>query len=132
RPGPLRGGPGLHRGGWGQPDGDPRGRRSVRGGAGAVHAGGHHPRIRPGRRPGEPGGGRDGEIRRGVPQEGDMTETAAPGTTEAVRTEPEGRAAQTDGFATIEEAVEEIRSGGMIIVVDDADRENEGDFIMAA
>ena len=35
-------------------------------------------------------------------------------------------------FATIEEAIEEIRSGRMVIVVDDADRENEGDFIMAA
>jgi 3,4-dihydroxy 2-butanone 4-phosphate synthase/GTP cyclohydrolase II len=35
-------------------------------------------------------------------------------------------------FATIDEAVEDIRDGRMIIVVDDADRENEGDFIMAA
>jgi 3,4-dihydroxy 2-butanone 4-phosphate synthase / GTP cyclohydrolase II len=35
-------------------------------------------------------------------------------------------------FDPIEEAVEEIRAGRMIIVVDDADRENEGDFIMAA
>ena len=33
---------------------------------------------------------------------------------------------------TIEEAIEEIRNGNMIIVVDDADRENEGDFICAA
>jgi 3,4-dihydroxy 2-butanone 4-phosphate synthase/GTP cyclohydrolase II len=35
-------------------------------------------------------------------------------------------------FATIDEALEEIRAGRMVIVVDDADRENEGDFIMAA
>jgi 3,4-dihydroxy 2-butanone 4-phosphate synthase/GTP cyclohydrolase II len=35
-------------------------------------------------------------------------------------------------FSTIEEAVEEIRAGRMVLVVDDADRENEGDFIMAA
>jgi 3,4-dihydroxy 2-butanone 4-phosphate synthase/GTP cyclohydrolase II len=35
-------------------------------------------------------------------------------------------------FASIEEAVEEIRSGRMVIVVDDADRENEGDLIIAA
>jgi 3,4-dihydroxy 2-butanone 4-phosphate synthase/GTP cyclohydrolase II len=35
-------------------------------------------------------------------------------------------------FATIEEALEDIREGKMVIVVDDADRENEGDFIMAA
>ncbi len=35
-------------------------------------------------------------------------------------------------FATIPEAVEDIRDGKIVIVVDDADRENEGDFIMAA
>jgi 3,4-dihydroxy 2-butanone 4-phosphate synthase / GTP cyclohydrolase II len=35
-------------------------------------------------------------------------------------------------FASIEEAVEEIRQGRLVIVVDDADRENEGDLIMAA
>ena len=33
---------------------------------------------------------------------------------------------------TIEEAIEEIRAGKMIIVVDDEDRENEGDFLAAA
>ncbi len=33
---------------------------------------------------------------------------------------------------TIEEAIEEIRSGKVVIVVDDEDRENEGDFICAA
>ncbi len=33
---------------------------------------------------------------------------------------------------TIEEAIEDFRNGKMIIVVDDEDRENEGDFIMAA
>jgi 3,4-dihydroxy 2-butanone 4-phosphate synthase / GTP cyclohydrolase II len=35
-------------------------------------------------------------------------------------------------FATVEEAVEEIRGGRMVIVVDDVDRENEGDLILAA
>jgi len=35
-------------------------------------------------------------------------------------------------FSTIDEALEDIRAGKMVIVVDDADRENEGDFIMAA
>lgn len=34
-------------------------------------------------------------------------------------------------FNTIEEAVEDIRSGKLLIVVDDEDRENEGDFICA-
>ena len=35
-------------------------------------------------------------------------------------------------FATVEAAVAEIRAGRMIIVVDDEDRENEGDLTMAA
>jgi 3,4-dihydroxy 2-butanone 4-phosphate synthase / GTP cyclohydrolase II len=35
-------------------------------------------------------------------------------------------------FASIEDAIEEMRAGRMIIVVDDEDRENEGDFLMAA
>jgi 3,4-dihydroxy 2-butanone 4-phosphate synthase / GTP cyclohydrolase II len=41
-------------------------------------------------------------------------------------------AIRLDGFAPVEEALEEIRRGRVIIVVDDADRENEGDFVMAA
>lgn len=35
-------------------------------------------------------------------------------------------------FATIEEAVEDIRQGRMVVLVDDEDRENEGDLTMAA
>jgi 3,4-dihydroxy 2-butanone 4-phosphate synthase / GTP cyclohydrolase II len=35
-------------------------------------------------------------------------------------------------FASIEEAVEDIRQGRMIVLVDDEDRENEGDLTMAA
>jgi len=35
-------------------------------------------------------------------------------------------------FASIEEAIQEIRAGRILIVVDDEDRENEGDFLMAA
>ena len=35
-------------------------------------------------------------------------------------------------FATVEEAVEEMRQGRMIVLVDDEDRENEGDLTMAA
>lgn len=35
-------------------------------------------------------------------------------------------------FNTIEEALEDIRKGKMIIVVDDEDRENEGDLLMSA
>ena len=33
---------------------------------------------------------------------------------------------------TIEEAIEDIKAGKLVIVVDDEDRENEGDFIVAA
>jgi 3,4-dihydroxy 2-butanone 4-phosphate synthase/GTP cyclohydrolase II len=35
-------------------------------------------------------------------------------------------------FSSIDEAVEDLRSGRMIIVVDDEDRENEGDLVCAA
>jgi len=35
-------------------------------------------------------------------------------------------------FSTIPEALEDLKAGRMIIVVDDPDRENEGDLIMAA
>jgi 3,4-dihydroxy 2-butanone 4-phosphate synthase/GTP cyclohydrolase II len=35
-------------------------------------------------------------------------------------------------FATVEEAIEEIRQGRILVVVDDEDRENEGDLVMAA
>jgi 3,4-dihydroxy 2-butanone 4-phosphate synthase / GTP cyclohydrolase II len=35
-------------------------------------------------------------------------------------------------LATIEEAVEDIRNGKLIIIVDDEDRENEGDLVCAA
>jgi len=35
-------------------------------------------------------------------------------------------------FLTVEQSVREIRAGRMIIVVDDADRENEGDLVFAA
>ena len=35
-------------------------------------------------------------------------------------------------FATIDEAIDDIRSGRFVVVVDDADRENEGDLTIAA
>ena len=41
-------------------------------------------------------------------------------------------AAADSPFATIEEAIEEIRRGRMVVVCDGADRENEGDLVMAA
>ena len=38
----------------------------------------------------------------------------------------------TAPFVAIEEAVEEIRAGRFVVVVDDPDRENEGDLVIAA
>src|SRR3954467_10744735 len=38
----------------------------------------------------------------------------------------------TTPFATIEEALEDIRDGRFVVVVDDPDRENEGDLVIAA
>ena len=35
-------------------------------------------------------------------------------------------------FDTVEEAIETIKNGGMVIVADDESRENEGDLICAA
>lgn len=35
-------------------------------------------------------------------------------------------------FHSIEEALEDLRKGKIILVTDDAERENEGDFICAA
>src|ERR1700750_3466836 len=40
--------------------------------------------------------------------------------------------AVTTPFATIEEAIEDIREGRMVVVVDDNDRESEGDLVIAA
>jgi len=44
----------------------------------------------------------------------------------------DARMTESDVFASIPEAIEDVRAGRMVIVVDDADRENEGDLIMAA
>jgi 3,4-dihydroxy 2-butanone 4-phosphate synthase/GTP cyclohydrolase II len=48
---------------------------------------------------------------------------------EALSTEPEISDSQ---FATIEEALEEIKAGRFVVVADDEQRENEGDLICAA
>jgi 3,4-dihydroxy 2-butanone 4-phosphate synthase/GTP cyclohydrolase II len=40
--------------------------------------------------------------------------------------------AVTTPFATIEEAIEDVREGRFVVVVDDEDRENEGDLVIAA
>jgi 3,4-dihydroxy 2-butanone 4-phosphate synthase/GTP cyclohydrolase II len=40
--------------------------------------------------------------------------------------------AATQTFATIDEAIEDVRAGRFVVVVDDPDRENEGDLVIAA
>ena len=40
--------------------------------------------------------------------------------------------AQETAFDSIESAIADIKAGKLVIVVDDEDRENEGDFITAA
>jgi len=54
--------------------------------------------------------------------------TTAPTKLAARRSPPDIRAA----IASVEAALEKIRAGGMVILVDDEDRENEGDLCMAA
>ena len=39
---------------------------------------------------------------------------------------------RTAPFVTVEEAIDEIRQGRFVVVVDDPDRENEGDLTIAA
>ncbi len=39
---------------------------------------------------------------------------------------------EAKGFNTVSEAIDDIRAGKMIVVVDDENRENEGDLVMAA
>ena len=35
-------------------------------------------------------------------------------------------------FDTISSAIKEIKAGGMVVVLDNEDRENEGDLVMAS
>ena len=42
------------------------------------------------------------------------------------------RDARLEVFGTIEQAIEDLRNGKVVIVADDRDRENEGDFVCAA
>ena len=37
-----------------------------------------------------------------------------------------------ENFATLDQALEDLRQGNLILVIDDPDRENEGDLICAA
>src|SRR5579862_1388966 len=52
--------------------------------------------------------------------------------TQSKTTTTEKTEASATPFATIEEALEEIRAGRMVVVCDDENRENEGDLTLAA
>ncbi len=60
----------------------------------------------------------------------ESTHTASTTTTDPAT--PTTATAEASPFATIEQAIEEIRQGRMVVVCDDEDRENEGDLVMAA
>ena len=52
----------------------------------------------------------------------------------AARVAPAGApaGATPNGFSPVPAIVEDLRQGRMVIIVDDEDRENEGDLLMAA
>src|SRR6187401_642709 len=45
---------------------------------------------------------------------------------------PDQAAPRHSAFSSIEDAIEDIRSGRMVVVCDDENRENEGDLTLAA
>src|SRR5207237_5899638 len=69
------------------------------------------------RRPRERRGGRARQVRRAPARTYDSTVTAVE---------------QKTPFATIDEAIADIRNGKFVVLVDDPDRENEGDLVIAA
>src|SRR5439155_9338764 len=144
----VRGPEGVLGGGRSEPDGRRVGGASRDRGARALHARAHHRIGIPRRGNREPGGGYPGGGPRAPHGVSGDRRTVPPrrGGREAVmkragslhgraggRDAPAGRA---EGFAaslsTIEEALRDIQAGRMVVVVDDEDRENEGDFVMAA
>ena len=62
-----------------------------------------------------------------------MTQKKAPGAQKAQKAHIRiAKGARSGPFAAVEDALAAIRRGEMVIVVDDEDRENEGDLTMAA
>ncbi|MEX2247612.1 MAG: bifunctional 3,4-dihydroxy-2-butanone-4-phosphate synthase/GTP cyclohydrolase II [Dehalococcoidia bacterium] len=67
-----------------------------------------------------------------------MTDAKAESTPRARRTRATGKDRDVDearrakGLATIEEAIEDFRNGRFVIIIDDEDRENEGDLTIPA
>ncbi len=59
-----------------------------------------------------------------------MTQAATPD--RSSQSDSEARRRRESALATVEEAIEEFRAGRFVIIVDDEDRENEGDLTIAA
>src|SRR5690606_17393780 len=89
----------------------------LRGRPGAPHRGQHRLPVHPRRRPGQPRGRPRRPLPR-TPPHHPLNRTA--------------RSPSAMPFAPIPELLEELRAGRMVVIVDDEDRENEGDLIMAA
>ena len=64
-------------------------------------------------------------------ENGDVVQGGLKGSS-GIKREVSGPMSERTPFSPIEEAIEEIRAGEMIILVDDEDRENEGDLVVAA
>ena len=110
-------------------------RRRLRGRADPAHAAGDHARRPRGGRSGESRGRRDraatssGWRFRGAP----LVASTQCRPHELPTMSPRNRMSdEPSPFCRIEEAIEEIRAGRMVVVVDAPDRENEGDLCMAA
>ncbi len=101
-----------------------RGRGGLRRVAHPRDARAHDARRRRAGEPGEPRGGHRREVR------GEDAVPPAAGRSRSPVMTQETREAIV--FSTVEEALEDIAAGKMIVVVDDEDRENEGDLVMAA
>ena len=95
-------------------------------------------RVRPGRAHREQGPCRRATTRRSSRRWNVSSEVAAPEAGCARRTAwrsagvPAADAGMDAGFGTIERALADLAAGRPVVVVDDADRENEGDLIFAA
>src|SRR5262249_12518185 len=111
------------------PDDRPPRAGLARGGAHPLHARGDEPRRSAGRAKRQPRVRLPGEARRRLvrlPRRGGREGTARGTRWSETMTEGPNR------FATIDEAAAEMRAGRMVILVDDEDRENEGDLTLAA
>src|SRR5690606_33727441 len=110
----LAGGEGLRGRGRRFLDGEPPAGGPVLGDAHPRDARVHHAGRKGARGCGEPGRGRDRQVRG----------AASAASRQGART--------MNAFEKVERAIAEIRAGRMVILVDDEDRENEGDLCMAA